>query len=792
MSIRQRIAFLVGLSFAALLLIGGFAVVRSKGSEQGVRTVTEGVVPGAIKSVEMLSRLKDVQISAQAMVAATDRNLVEQISKDLGTRKDSLKQALSEQLGMADSEAQRGLVNYALDSLGNYLSAIDDTANLKLQGKQAEAEAWLAASVDQYLREQGEVMQALQVEKTRRKDEAIASMNSELHQTTLLLSLVTVLSVLSMGGVGYVLYRKIVLPLGDMESKMTEVAESQDFTHRLPQDRSDEIGRSMKAFNQMIEKIQESTEQVRQKTADIHAMLENVPQGILTIQPGGTIHPEYSSHLKVVLESDDLAGRPVMQVLFEGSSLGADALSQVEAGIGACIGEDLMNFEFNAHVFPREIIKRMPSGISKVIDLNWSAIADEGGVVSRLLLCARDVTAIKALEQEARNKEHELAIIGELLGVKADKFDAFIAGANRFLSENARIISSMAANASAKERVEAVGLLFRNMHTIKGNARTYGLKELTNVVHEVEHTYDEIRHGHLEWDTERLSRELDDAATALEDYARINREKLGRGGAGAETEAGNLGESARRQMDELVARLMKGRELGGDALAAAVQDTIVGLKAMGTHRLEDVLSEVTAALPSLAAELGKPAPTVVVSVGDVRVGSSLSPILKDAFMHLTRNAIDHGIEPAEHRLSQGKPEAGTIHISVRSHTEGSTLVLRDDGRGLALQRIRQLALEKGLLDPDETVSAQELAQFIFKSGFSTADKVTAVSGRGVGMDAARGFIQAEGGRIEVVLLGPEDGPYCPFEVHLSLPESLLSVWTAEPKPPMRQMEGVDA
>ena len=486
MSIRQRIALLIVLAFLALSFIGGFAVLRSRDNATDVKTVTEGVVPSAIDSVRLMTQLKDVHIAALAMVSANDPATAEQTQSDLVKRRNELRTALQAQLGKADSRSQKGLVEQAEAGLQNYFEAIEQTATFKKQGKQALAEATMAATVDQYLREQGEIMQTLQVEKTRSKDDAITSLNDSLGRTTATLGMVTFLAVAGLCAVGVLLYRQVIHPIGGMERKMTAIATSQDFTQRMDVGRSDEIGRSMVAFNTMIAKIQESTELVRQKTADIHAMLHYVPQGILTLQPGGLIHPEFSDHLKAILERADLAGKDVMDIVFEGSDLGDDGRSQVQTAISACLGEDEMNFEFNAHLLPTEITQTLPDGRTKILDLNWSPIVDDTGTTQRLLLCLRDVTEQRALARAADAQKRELSIIGEILAVRHEKFHEFIDGAQHFLAENRALISAMADCTGQADR-DAVGLLYRNMHTIKGNARTHGLLNLTNVVHRAEH-----------------------------------------------------------------------------------------------------------------------------------------------------------------------------------------------------------------------------------------------------------------------------------------------------------------
>jgi chemosensory pili system protein ChpA (sensor histidine kinase/response regulator) len=116
--------------------------------------------------------------------------------------------------------------------------------------------------------------------------------------------------------------------------------------------------------------------------------------------------------------------------------------------------------------------------------------------------------------------------------------------------------------------------------------------------------------------------------------------------------------------------------------------------------------------------------------------------------HLLRNAVAHGIEPREVRLAAGKPEAGEIRVEVRQEGNEIVLIFADDGGGLDFARIRAKAASAGLIPADAQPSERELAEFIFAPGFSTAGKVTELSGRGVGMDVVRSETAALGGRIE--------------------------------------------
>jgi len=113
--------------------------------------------------------------------------------------------------------------------------------------------------------------------------------------------------------------------------------------------------------------------------------------------------------------------------------------------------------------------------------------------------------------------------------------------------------------------------------------------------------------------------------------------------------------------------------------------------------------------------------------------------------HMLRNAVDHGIEMPDERIRAGKPEVGNILLSLGR--EGGDVVLRleDDGRGINLQRVREKAIERGLMSADAQLSDQDVIQFILHAGFSTADKVTQISGRGVGMDVVHSEIKQLGG-----------------------------------------------
>ncbi|WP_369937384.1 chemotaxis protein CheA [Xanthomonas tesorieronis] len=150
----------------------------------------------------------------------------------------------------------------------------------------------------------------------------------------------------------------------------------------------------------------------------------------------------------------------------------------------------------------------------------------------------------------------------------------------------------------------------------------------------------------------------------------------------------------------------------------------------------------------VARELGKDI-VLVVNGEDTELDKSVVEKIADPLTHLVRNAMDHGIEPAELRQARGKPVRGTVRLNA-FHDSGSVVIqISDDGGGLNRDRILAKALERGLIEPGRSLSDREVFALIFEPGFSTAEKVTNLSGRGVGMDVVKRNITALRGSVDI-------------------------------------------
>jgi len=141
----------------------------------------------------------------------------------------------------------------------------------------------------------------------------------------------------------------------------------------------------------------------------------------------------------------------------------------------------------------------------------------------------------------------------------------------------------------------------------------------------------------------------------------------------------------------------------------------------------------------------------IIEGGDTELDRSVMDGLNDPLLHLIRNAIDHGIERPEIRQAAGKPRKGTLLLSARRDRDNVIITIQDDGKGISAGKVRQKAIERGLISEAEAenLSREEIIDFLFRPGFSTAESITDISGRGVGLDVVRTTIESLKGTIKV-------------------------------------------
>ncbi|GBF56390.1 chemotaxis protein CheA [Candidatus Phycosocius bacilliformis] len=182
-----------------------------------------------------------------------------------------------------------------------------------------------------------------------------------------------------------------------------------------------------------------------------------------------------------------------------------------------------------------------------------------------------------------------------------------------------------------------------------------------------------------------------------------------------------------------------------EQLSREIQDSVMAIRA---QPVKSVFQRMPRLVREVAEMTGKQ--VRLVTEGEAtEVDKTVVDRLAEPITHMIRNAIDHGLEDSEGRAAAGKPKEGTIRLAALHRSGRIVIEVSDDGRGINRERVRKIAIDRGLIAADANLTNEETDNLIFLPGFSTADTVSDISGRGVGMDVVRRSIQQLGGRISI-------------------------------------------
>jgi ABC-type branched-subunit amino acid transport system ATPase component/HPt (histidine-containing phosphotransfer) domain-containing protein len=416
------------------------------------------------------------------------------------------------------------------------------------------------------------------------------------------------------------------------------------------------------------------------------------------------------------------------------------------------------------------IIKQIFEIIKIVNKEHGTTILDDEGLVSKVLLSVRDVTEQKKLQSEARAQKRELNIIGEILKVPEEKFHEFVIGTRKFIEENRKLIHSI-----NKKDDEIISLLFRNMHTIKGNARTFELSYIVDAVHTAENEYDELRKNEKKaWDQSMLLGQLKMVQLSLDEYYEINNEKLHRNEMFEVATTGQYFKIGRKKVHDLINSFKNINLEDIEILLAKRDEFYKTLLLSGTEKLQNIIRGIIDSVSSLAIEMGKNKPNVVVNDNNISIRHEAFECIQNSFVQLFRNSVAHGIGTKEERIKVGKDETGLIQLDMKIESDKLVFVYKDDGEGIDLIKLKNKAVEMKLINNEQLIEPETIDKIIFKSGVSTAEQVTELSGRGVGLDAVKKFFEKENGEVKINFLNKYDKTTkrAPFEFVLKLPANL--------------------
>ena len=385
----------------------------------------------------------------------------------------------------------------------------------------------------------------------------------------------------------------------------------------------------------------------------------------------------------------------------------------------------------------------------------------------------------------------------------------FVAESREMLEALGGEIVAWEANPDDRARLDSI---FRFVHTVKGNCGFFDFPRLEALSHAAEDALADVRGGRRQPDAALVSAVLavidriGDMIATIESGIELpdgdDSDLIAALEAGAEGAATPVATVVAEQVKgaaprtirlsvELLDRVMStvsDMVLARNELARRLRESSTEVSVDGAfERLSSIIAEMRdaitrtrmqrienlfVALPrmvrDLSAELGKQV-LIDVEGGDVELDREMIEMIRDPLTHIVRNAIDHGIENPAERLKAGKREIGLLSVSARQSGNQILIDIQDDGRGIDGKKLVAKALDVGFLERDEAakLTPREQLALIFEAGLSTAKEVTAISGRGVGMDVVRSNVERIGGIVEVDSV-PGEGTRMTLRVPLTL------------------------
>lgn len=452
-----------------------------------------------------------------------------------------------------------------------------------------------------------------------------------------------------------------------------------------------------------IRQLNDSLERkVQDRTRTIRVILDNVKSGFMLVNRDLLIEEGFTRSCEDILAKPIATGQNFVE-LFD---LSPRRQEHFELSISQ-VFDDLMPEE----VTLKQIQGRMPVG-DRVLSLQGSIVRSEQGNVQAILFTLTDSTELVHIEAQAKLNQ-------TLLNIMQDKrsFKNFLADTFRQLQHAQTYLEQ-----HQQDEVNAI------LHTLKGNFAAYGLDEIADVIHETEEL-SELQPT----DLEQISHLMETFIERYQDILEIDAQTL-------DEKVYMLRDRNFRNLEERL------QQTGAPTNTLSVcHDWIEDVKLV---TFKDLMGPIQKVAQRLASKLGKRI-DLHIEGEHLRVDANRYRLVFQNLIHLIRNSIDHGIEDAEDRGP--KPATGQIRIAIDRNNEELRIMVFDDGQGLDIERIRDIAAERSLVPPGELekMADEDVAHLIFKPGFSTRNQVTNISGRGVGMSALEQAVHNLDGDIQI-------------------------------------------
>ena len=500
-------------------------------------------------------------------------------------------------------------------------------------------------------------------------------------------------------GILLALHRVVVRPVKRLEEAAGRLARGEQHDlERSGQGAGDEVGRLAEKFADMADAVRDREQRLGLRNAELKLILDSVDQGFLTARMDGSLLPERSAIVEKwagPLGVDATVWSLV--ALLDPSAAGWMHAAWEQAGMG------LLPLEVAMDQLPARLQRQ-----GQQFSLAYHPVQVDGEL-ERVVIVMTDITG-EVERQRALAEQHEFAAL-------VDQFVRDRRAFRSFWGEASRLVAKI-----LEPDQPTPELLRRHVHTLKGNARFFGLHRVSSACHEIESAMAERGQFTLT-DRERAS------LREIWESLRSRIEPLMQG-------ATVFIEVSQDEYRRLLEAVDQKRPL------AELEQLVRGL------RRESVAARLARAkgmLQETSAKLGKTPPHVEIRHDDLRVPPGPWAPFWSIFSHVLNNAVDHGIESDDDRARAGKAVPAKISLSGKQHDGEVVIEVQDDGRGIDWERVRALAVERGL--PSQT--QRDLEQALFADGFSLKYQVSEVSGRGVGLAAVKNIVGAMGGRIEL-------------------------------------------
>ena len=497
---------------------------------------------------------------------------------------------------------------------------------------------------------------------------------------------------------GFAFSSRVVLPIRAL-SKGAKRVGAGDFDHTIDVRTGDEIGELAASFNDMTKSLRRTVAMLDGRNRDMRIVLDNVTQGLLTVDRACVISKERSAMVEAWFGPAP-EGTRFPEYIRPGNPHAADAFELQ--------WEQLLDAILPLALILNQLPKRMVRG-DQLFEASYTPILaeGEGEKLDALLVVLTDVTARVAAER-AEAEQREVASVLER--ATRDK-----AGVLEFLVISESQVRDLTGG-GARPVVEARRLL----HTLKGNCAIFGMQRIATLCHGIE--------ARMQEDGGGLSR--DEIAALRGAWDRVAN-RLG----------ALLGDTSQMVIDdEEYRQVLQAISDGTSRVEVTRMVTEWRLE-----RVRDRLQRSAEQARELARRLEKGALEVEVASDGLRLPREAWSAFWAAFGHLVRNAVDHGIEPPQERLRAGKPESGSIRLTARRDARAVHIAVTDDGRGIDWSAIAARAQALGL----PAGRREDLVAALFVDGLTSTTVVTDVSGRGVGLGALQQACRALGGRVTV-------------------------------------------